>query len=686
MAPLEGRPAGHIQPDQPVPPPAAIVPVGGDGQGSKGLDFNGAADADEITDHLIDIDTSVGADSQDPGSSQKEVASHNSRRVVISLLAILLAVEVIALGFFAVDGAIKVVDDPALGWATSSGVAPGEHLLPHLDLLRVVGFFGSLIAIIAVLIFAIRELIHAMRQPGVPMARYGRLCVLIVGIVNIIASGTAVAVALQAQNWYNASEFVINTPARVENAGLIALGLTATFVVAVVVLIKASGKKVLRQIPVAVLIAVALGGVQIAVQQVSIGSYSLATFVAHDGPPLFATPLQSGFWTIGDLQNPVSSVAPLASCGSANDCLLFGEGYRHSSNDLLAAFDAVDELTVTTDGGRTWHSWFVGKPLNGPFPLGPTPVCRGASCIGAVLDGSSPAFGVGHVSVLSSGQFTQQVTTGNTDLSWSLSSCPTTTWCAGIDKGNYLSPKTAQAPALITSTNMGISWSSRLLPTSLVPKGDQISPLMSCPNPGHCVLAASLGSSAPTAAERVADRAGSTFLAITTDGGFHWKTSSLPSPETRFTSLACTDSLHCVALASIGDAPSELLRSDDGGLRWLVVTSNLPWESYSFGQLVCTNADRCLVVGSGVSGGNDVMYHTVDAGAAWQRVDMPQVPSGQTRQIYQPSCPTLSFCVATAALRPPHSPLGEGQPVVLATHDGGTTWSQQAFPVPKQLP
>ena len=196
-SPTEGPiPEDDPRPDQPVLPAAQIVPLGGDGDGGTGLDAQGPQGEDEIAHDLTDIASPV---------ESRTTVPDRGRRAVMAFVALLFSVELITLGIFVVVGAIKIADDPALATAQSFDVFPGEQLLSHLDLIRVLGFFATLIVAMAVLMIAIKGLLREVRRRRELATRLERLCLITATVGNLAASGIAIAVSVQAQNWYNST-------------------------------------------------------------------------------------------------------------------------------------------------------------------------------------------------------------------------------------------------------------------------------------------------------------------------------------------------------------------------------------------------------------------------------------------------------------------------------------------------
>jgi photosystem II stability/assembly factor-like uncharacterized protein len=585
-----------------------------------------------------------------------------------------------------VVGAIKIADDPAQVTAQSFGVVPGEQILAHLDLLRVFGFFATLIAAMAVLVIAVKGLLRDVRRKGEMATELERLCLTTVSMGNLAAAGVAYSVGVQVQNWYN-STGAINEPERNWQATGLGLTFLCVFALGAVIVRRTPWRLLLRRLLLALGICGLIFAGQVAVQQASLGSYGYypGRFNGDSIPP-FAIPLTAGFWTVSVRQHPASDVAAFVSCGSPNDCVLFGSGFGHMT------YNPGGEVTVTTDGGATWHSWLLAGPFDETEPFYMYPICSSDECVGPTLLPGADGLGIFHLKIANDGVPSITLSrNGLIDASGpsSISSCPTETWCAGMDQGTYEArgPTTTQ-PALLTTSDGGYTWSAHALPSAIVPEGDSLQevPFTSCPASGHCVVAATIARYGRNLSPRAVQVRGSSFIAVTTDGGIHWSIAATPKIATDVTQLTCPDAEHCFAIvatnyssSSSKPPPAELLSTDDAGERWHQVTTRLHWAGLG-GHFICGDANHCLILA-----GPEILY-TSDGGETWKEASIPSQSGGQQLNISGGACATTMFCVANADVSSPQSGLRRLMPVVLVTHDGGVTWTQQALPVPQQLP
>ncbi len=579
------------------------------------------------------------------------------------LTACVCTVEAVAL---AVSGAIslsRVFDNPASGLAQAVETSPGIYAHPHFDIVRAGAFILAATVSCVVLVIAAWALWRTPPRRWRDTTRTARLCVTSVVLVDV---GWTLAFGLSAL-WSSDA-----TAGGATLAWLLALTATAGGAAAV----RAAGRRI---VVLAVVMALALGG-------------TLAVTLGADASAYASTtggnPAGDGFWTVTTSQQPASGTSVFEACGSARVCALFGSGVYHKTAEPQG------EVTVTADGGRSWHSWLLPAPLYGFEPFGIFPICHGDDCVATVTEYDG-APGLSHLTISPDGDIAQQLARGH--RSWTLSSCPTAGWCAGIDEGSSSIGGVGgaySAPGLLTSSDGGRTWASHQLPQWLVPADDIVQGTMSCPVVDQCVMAGSLrlGLTRPSAAQRAASRYGASFVALTTDGGLTWTQSVVPAGLSGLGSPVCTDAMHCLALALTQTGqPSMVVRSDDGGRTWSPATAPL-LATLDLDHLVCADTADCLLFGTVAPPGPNqtVMYRTTDAGATWHRAPLPE-----STTLLSAACPSATFCVATGFRSVPHAYVAAGGdtlhftpfnvPTLLTTHDGGISWHETVLPPPREL-
>jgi photosystem II stability/assembly factor-like uncharacterized protein len=167
----------------------------------------------------------------------------------------------------------------------------------------------------------------------------------------------------------------------------------------------------------------------------------------------------------------------------------------------------------------------------------------------------------------------------------------------------------------------------------------------------------------------------------TQDAGRTWATGTAPPTPgaTGLFTLRCDANDHCIGLAPTGSVSSgdgmDALRSTDGGRTWTVTSA-----SAAIGEgvivLSCGDADHCMMAYPSTDGGVMAVASTDDGGVTWQ---VTPAPSTWPTIAIALSCATAQDCFLSAA----RSTSGGGyeDPVIEATHDGGTTWTSLSLPL-----
>jgi photosystem II stability/assembly factor-like uncharacterized protein len=165
---------------------------------------------------------------------------------------------------------------------------------------------------------------------------------------------------------------------------------------------------------------------------------------------------------------------------------------------------------------------------------------------------------------------------------------------------------------------------------------------------------------------------GYAVILATTDGGQTWETRSYPSNSSLFSngylfSVSCGSSTVCLAGGS--GSQMVLLSSHDGGATW--VSDSYPPElanGHIF-QVYCKTASDCWALG-GTS--TSFILATTDGGQSWTQQHVPSGLGINAVGLLTIGCVTTSNCVLAAD--------AGGSLLILGTHDGGSSWSVRPYP------
>jgi photosystem II stability/assembly factor-like uncharacterized protein len=270
-------------------------------------------------------------------------------------------------------------------------------------------------------------------------------------------------------------------------------------------------------------------------------------------------------------------------------------------------------------------------------------------------------------------------------------------------------------PVLLTSGDGGAQWSYRALPA-----GDGTINELTCPAAGRC--------------DALASASGHASFLHTSDAGAQWTKESFSSGAA-IAALSCVTAADCVAIGttsgdpdSAGLPPGVALRTTDSGLTWTAgkLPAGLSFPAGSFPSVACTGQATCYALGlvpvptpscvivTGPGGakvrvrvGHGVARHparphrplackptdslqpgsaaavSTDGGASWRLLAMP--PDTPQPDLFALSCPTALNCsiagqeAVSQAI--PGGGVNGGSAMILATSDGGATWTKATFAV-----
>lgn len=164
----------------------------------------------------------------------------------------------------------------------------------------------------------------------------------------------------------------------------------------------------------------------------------------------------------------------------------------------------------------------------------------------------------------------------------------------------------------------------------------------------------------------------------TTDGGVTWQAQSTPATASYTTSIACPTTSKCITVAGILTGKGDGINvTSDGGTSWSAQT--IPTAVGSLDNVTCISDQRCWAVGgttrdssSNIAG---VVLSTTDGGTTWVRQSVP----GGTPELHGIACVDSSRCWAVGHTVGIEG-VGRSNPAILATTNGGQTWTGQSVP------
>ena len=173
--------------------------------------------------------------------------------------------------------------------------------------------------------------------------------------------------------------------------------------------------------------------------------------------------------------------------------------------------------------------------------------------------------------------------------------------------------------------------------------------------------------------------AGGTSALATGDAGNTWTNVSPPGAfgVNSLTSSACATADECLVGGNSQAGYPLLLRTLDQGAAWAQVSQGLPSSVTSIDALSCPSSTQCYAVGA--TSGNFVVLVTANGGGSWRAVAPPAViaQSSGTLGRFQISCPTTSDCWIAGAIG--------SAPFVISTANAGVSWSNDSSGLPSSV-
>jgi hypothetical protein len=367
-----------------------------------------------------------------------------------------------------------------------------------------------------------------------------------------------------------------------------------------------------------------------------------------------------------------SSTSPFASVGGGPQtgnllCATVTVCYADESSGSTMTGSGIER---TDDGGATWRPT-AALPDHAAlaWPLS----CPSAEvCLGTVspLDGLSDLpLGSLHIVRTETGGASWVIhavalPAGIALPTISQLSCPTAELCiaqvTGAVAGAAPAAPGANAPAagaFMVTTDGGTTWHDEGAPSDLA---STIFFTFHCDADGSCIGLAPTGSAQDPSTE--------TVLAVRTTGvGAPWTTASYPMPfGLGILIMACGDSRHCImAFPTDNGLKMDVAATTDGGLHWLIATEPSSWPTIAI-SLSCADGLNCFLsaADSTSTGGyaDPLIEATHDGGSSWTPITLPDVDGGPLALVFPLSCPVPAGCIGVGATPQEFNPPRSAQP------------------------
>jgi photosystem II stability/assembly factor-like uncharacterized protein len=344
------------------------------------------------------------------------------------------------------------------------------------------------------------------------------------------------------------------------------------------------------------------------------------------GESLYVSSDAGATWTQQPMPQGFAPTSAIA-CGGVSSCAAGGTDDGHSV------------LASTSDGGRSWTL----SPLPGGVGHLDTLSCPVSDfCAGLAADSELLQIGTTNATFLSTedgGKTFTDMPIVNGDSMQSLT-CTSELDCAAIGWSNALGPNDWSAGVSARTTDGGRSWSSESLPSGL---GVNYVSQLSCADALHCWMIGMIAISIQNAPQCAG-------LGLSPGAGSTTTPTSPQSPAVA--AVAQTES----------QAMSRQLLKDAGSK-----------------EFFCGHPGQPTFIGA--------LASTRDGGLSWTPDSLPDdVPQPMFSDL---SCPTDTQCWVTGSDAVPRqvgTSYNGGQPILLGTTDGGSTWSNVTFSVPEGAP
>lgn len=243
-------------------------------------------------------------------------------------------------------------------------------------------------------------------------------------------------------------------------------------------------------------------------------------------------------------------------------------------------------------------------------------------------------------------------------LSLTAVTCPATELCWAV--GSAGSPA-GPAAAVTATRDGGRTWR---LQTAGLPASSVLN-AVACWDIRHCMAVGDV----------VTPQLGAAVV-TTADGGRHWRAVTSPPNAITLSAVQCPGAGTCIALASDGSQMWSASTAD-GGVTWSN-GGDLPAGFSGTTSLSCTGAVDCIVAGdisTGPGHAGGAVARTADGGTSWS---LASLPSG-VGLLHGATCAAQS-CMVVGTTSTTTSAVSPGSGVVLASTDGGATFSARTVP------
>lgn len=325
-------------------------------------------------------------------------------------------------------------------------------------------------------------------------------------------------------------------------------------------------------------------------------------------------------------------------------------------------------ISVTHDGGATWQQSLAStdETYFSGISCPTTSTCMAVGILPSAV--SHPQL---FRTVDGGRNWTTQQIPGPREIPLALS-CATALNCTTIGLDQTVP---APTPMSYFTTDGGQHWTASDLPPNFQPSGTSQSPL-DCFADGRCIATGSTLSGSPQS---------SAFMIYSVDGGATWTPAQTPSIAGAGL-MSCASSEHCVSIemdfSSFETVTGELM-TNDGGVSWTVVsatglTSNNALTAPWFDSISCPTTSDCWasahVVSSTCQGScpnapdQAEMLATTDGGQTWTEEALPATPVASLQYVadYPVDCVSATNCRAVGTLE-----------LTKTANDNGATWAQQ---------